>query len=68
MGLMDILNGMQNGPRGQSQPGKGGMSPVTMALLALLAYKAYQKYSQQHPGATPAQAPNQVPAGACLTA
>ncbi len=43
MGLLDILNGMQNGPRGQTQPGKGGMSPVTMAMLALLAYKAYQK-------------------------
>jgi uncharacterized protein YidB (DUF937 family) len=46
MGLMDILNGMQNGPRGQSQPApsgsqsSGGMSPIMMALLGLLAYKA----------------------------
>jgi uncharacterized protein YidB (DUF937 family) len=40
MGLMDILNGMQNGPRGQQAPARGGMSPVTMALLGLLAYKA----------------------------
>ncbi len=45
MGLMDILNGMQNGPRGQSQPvppgtSSGGMSPIMMALLGLLAYKA----------------------------
>jgi uncharacterized protein YidB (DUF937 family) len=44
MGLLDILNGMQNGPRGPSAPsqgsGKGGMSPITMAILALLAYKA----------------------------
>jgi uncharacterized protein YidB (DUF937 family) len=44
MGLLDILNGMQNGPRGPSVPsrdsGKGGMSPITMAILALLAYKA----------------------------
>jgi uncharacterized protein YidB (DUF937 family) len=44
MGLMDILNGMQNGPRGQRQPSasgsSGGMSPMTMALLGLLAYKA----------------------------
>lgn len=44
MGLLDILNGMQNGPRGPSTPsknaGKGGMSPITMAILALLAYKA----------------------------
>ena len=43
MGLLDILNGMQNGPRGQSTPapaGSGGMSPIAMALLGLLAYKA----------------------------
>jgi uncharacterized protein YidB (DUF937 family) len=44
MGLMDILNGMQNGPRGQSQPapagGSHGMSPIVTALLGLLAYKA----------------------------
>ena len=40
MGLLDVLNGMQNGPRGERQPGSGGMSPVTMALLGLLAYKA----------------------------
>ena len=43
MGLMDILNGMQNGPRGQQTPASsrgGGMSPMTMALLGLLAYKA----------------------------
>jgi len=44
MGLMDILNGMQNGPRGQQQQtpagSGGGMSPMTMALLGLLAYKA----------------------------
>jgi len=44
MGLMDILNGMQNGPRGPSTPapaGKsGGMSPLMMAMLGLLAYKA----------------------------
>jgi uncharacterized protein YidB (DUF937 family) len=51
MGLIDILNGMQNGPRGQRQPsspGKsssgsgGGMSPLLMALLGLLAYKAFK--------------------------
>jgi uncharacterized protein YidB (DUF937 family) len=44
MGLLDILNGMQNGPRGQPQPSSGGsgggMSPIMMALLGLLAYKA----------------------------
>jgi uncharacterized protein YidB (DUF937 family) len=41
---MDILNGMQNGPRGRQQPTapgqSGGMSPIMMALLGLLAYKA----------------------------
>ena len=46
MGLLDILNGMQNGPRGAPQPRKqgesGGMSPMMMALLALLAYKAFK--------------------------
>lgn len=44
MGLLDILNGMQNGPGGAKQPTKPGenkgMSPLTMALLGLLAYKA----------------------------
>jgi uncharacterized protein YidB (DUF937 family) len=42
MGLMDVLRGMSNGPRGQVTPGAqgGGMSPITMGLLALLAYKA----------------------------
>lgn len=42
MGLSDVLNGMQNGPRGGASSGgaSGGMSPLTMGLLALLAYKA----------------------------
>jgi uncharacterized protein YidB (DUF937 family) len=44
MGLLDILNGIQNAPQGQRQPGGksggGGMSPIMMALLGLLAYKA----------------------------
>jgi uncharacterized protein YidB (DUF937 family) len=48
MGLLDILNGMQNGPRGRRQPdsgsGGGGMSPLTMALLGLLAYKALKHF------------------------
>ena len=52
MGLLDVLNGMQNGPRGQSQPaapGSGGMSKTTMALLAFLAYKAYKGMNAQQP-------------------
>jgi uncharacterized protein YidB (DUF937 family) len=50
MGLVDVLNGMQNGPRGPSTPGGGGMSPITMALLGLLAYKAIKTFNQ--PGAS----------------
>jgi uncharacterized protein YidB (DUF937 family) len=44
MGLMDVLNGMRNGPRGQTSPtaNTGGMSPLTMGLLAFLAYKAFK--------------------------
>ena len=46
MGLVDILNGMQNGPRGGAgRAGGGGMSPLTMALLGLLAYKAVKSLS-----------------------
>ena len=60
MGLMDILNGMQNGPRGQQQPTapgpRQGMSPWMMALLGLLAYKAVQR-------GAPASAPPQIPPG-----
>lgn len=48
MGLLDILNGMQNGPRGQRQPAppgqSGSMSPIMMALLGLLAYKAMKGF------------------------
>jgi uncharacterized protein YidB (DUF937 family) len=43
MGLLDVVNGVLNGPRGQSQPqpdARSGMSPMTMAILGLLAYKA----------------------------
>lgn len=58
MGLLDILNGMQNGPRGPSAPsqssGKGGMSPITMAILALLAYKAMKHMTGGQPHAAPA--------------
>jgi uncharacterized protein YidB (DUF937 family) len=51
MGLLDVLNGMQQGPRGQSQPGAGGgMSPITMALLGLLAYKAVKSFNQPAAG------------------
>ena len=68
MGLLDILNGMQNGPRGPGKPdaeGSGGMSKITMAILALLAYKAVKHIggSQSHPAPAPAPSPNTVNAG-----
>ena len=55
MGLLDVLNGMQNGPRGASAGG-GGMSPITMGLLGLLAYKAVKSFSSSStaPASTPA--------------
>jgi uncharacterized protein YidB (DUF937 family) len=53
MGLMDVLNGMQNGPRGNAN--SSGMSPVTMAVIGLLAYKALKSFTSQ-PGAAPAGA------------
>jgi len=60
MGLLDVLNGMQNGPRGQPQPaapGSGGMSKTTMALLAFLAYKAYKGMNPQQPAQTGVPSP-----------
>ncbi len=59
MGLLDVLNGMQNGPRGPSNSSaqdKGGMSPITMAILALLAYKAVKHLGGSQPGAAPSPA------------
>src|ERR1700752_4472205 len=59
MGLLDVLNGMQNGPRGPSKPASqtdegGGMSPMTMAILALLAWKGVKHFGGSgQPGATP---------------
>jgi uncharacterized protein YidB (DUF937 family) len=62
MGLLDVLNGMQNGPRGPSTPSAqsgsgGGMSPMTMAILGLLAWKAVKHLTASQPGAAPAPAP-----------
>jgi uncharacterized protein YidB (DUF937 family) len=57
MGLMDVLNGMQNGPRGPRAPstssGGGGMSPMMMAMLGLLAFKALKSFTSG-PAASPA--------------
>ena len=49
MGLLDVLNGMQQGPRGPSTPSeqqggsRGGMSSMTMAILGLLAWKTIRR-------------------------
>src|SRR5215212_790591 len=53
MGLLDILNGMQNG-QGQNQTtpsSSGGMSPMNMALIGLLAFKAFKSLSGGHTAA-----------------
>jgi uncharacterized protein YidB (DUF937 family) len=56
MGLLDVLNGMQNGPRGQRPPAPtstgSGTSPIAMAIMGLLAYKAVKHLggSQSSPG------------------
>jgi uncharacterized protein YidB (DUF937 family) len=61
MGLLDVINGMQNGPRGPSTPSSessgGGMSPMTMAILGLLAWKAFKHFTGNQPGAAPPPAP-----------
>jgi uncharacterized protein YidB (DUF937 family) len=61
MGLLDILNGMQNGPRGEKEQGTGGMSPITMALLGLLAYKAVKHLSDQTTGQPASPGNPQIP-------
>jgi uncharacterized protein YidB (DUF937 family) len=61
MGLMDVLNGMQNGPHGPrggatgTTSSSGGMSPITMAVIGLVAYKAFKSFTSQ-PGSAPAGA------------
>lgn len=65
MGLLDVLNGMQNGPRGSSTPSSekssGGMSPMTMALLGLLAWKAYKHMTANQSGTAPQPSPTPAP-------
>jgi uncharacterized protein YidB (DUF937 family) len=64
MGLLDVLNGMQNGPRGPSRPSEqsgGGMSPMTMAILALLAWKGIKHFTGNQAGSAPRPAPAPTP-------
>ena len=69
MGLLDVLNGMQHGPRGASPSApttqskeSGGMSPMMMALLGLLAYKAFKGLTGGGKPAAKAPAPAPAPA------
>jgi uncharacterized protein YidB (DUF937 family) len=68
MGLLDVLNGMQNGPRGPSNPNaqSSGMSPMTMAILGLLAWKAVKHLTASQPGAAPAPSPGGTTSGGGL--
>ncbi|KQT25284.1 MULTISPECIES: YidB family protein [unclassified Bradyrhizobium] len=65
MGLLDVLNGMQNGPRGPStastDKSSGGMSPMTMALLGLLAWKAFKHFTGNQSGSAPQPSPAPAP-------
>jgi uncharacterized protein YidB (DUF937 family) len=68
MGLLDVINGMQQGPRGPSTPSAqsgGGMSPMTMAILGLLAWKTIRHLggNQGAPSSAPARATSE-PGGA----
>ena len=69
MGLLDVLNGMQNGPRGQpnQSSSSGGMSPITMAILGLLAYKAVKSFGGSQPQARPASS-GTMPGGGTINA
>ena len=66
MGLLDVVNAMQNDPRGPREPGatSGGMSKMAMALIALLGYKAFKSFTGTQstpapdggPGVSPSEA------------
>ncbi len=69
MGLLDVINGMQQGPRGPSTPSEqssGGMSPMTMAILGLIAWRAIKhltggQQSTTRPAAAPAPTSSPTP-------
>lgn len=58
MGLLEVINGMRNGPGGLQAPSSssGGMSPITMAIMALLAYKGIKHLGGSGAGQTQAPA------------
>jgi uncharacterized protein YidB (DUF937 family) len=59
MGLLDVLNGMQNAQGGQRTPAtggaSGGMSPMMMALLGTLAFKVIKSFMESQAGASSAK-------------
>jgi uncharacterized protein YidB (DUF937 family) len=63
MGLLDVLTGMSNGPRGAfgRDSRHGGMSPIVLAALGLLAYKAVKGMGDKQ--APPASAGAPRPGG-----
>jgi uncharacterized protein YidB (DUF937 family) len=68
MGLLDVINGMQNSRAGQRAPSSttssGGMSPMTMALLGLIAQRALKSFGGAQPNPIPAGGkPNVGPDG-----
>ena len=64
MGLLDVLNGMQNGPNGprtstpSQSSGGSSLSPMMMAILGLLAFKAVKHITT---GGGAATAPASLP-------
>jgi len=66
MGLLDIVQGMQNDPRGPREPGttSGGMSKMAMALIALLGYTALKSVTGTQPTPVPGGNPGVNPTGA----
>lgn len=64
MGLMDVLRGMRNGPRGEPAPGSSsGMSPITMAILGYLAYKGIKHFSSSRADSPAPPSPSSGDAG-----
>jgi uncharacterized protein YidB (DUF937 family) len=63
MGLLDVVQGMQNDPRGPREPGttSGGMSKMTIALIALLGYKALKSFTGTQPTPAPGGNPGVNP-------
>jgi uncharacterized protein YidB (DUF937 family) len=64
MGLLDVINAMQNSTGGQREPAtstsSGGMSPMTMAVLGLIAHKALKSFGGTQPNPVPADGKSSV--------